>query len=160
MKALRDSLHHIDERVVQHFSQVGGSVLGDVSWYYRRTVDEDERIFVVLPGINRHPKENYTIQTNPSITVTPAHGVYGLTLQYVSRQYTPNTSRHNWPHVTTYIVIDNAIAVINQLIIFLVDKYSHQVEQVGNSYTVVSMSLPRYYSSPLKDLNQQPRTGT
>jgi hypothetical protein len=145
VKLVRDSFHHIDERINEHYSLFGGSVYGDVKWRYRPDKNSQEVLNLMLasahhitPEIqNRHMGQVELEEFKNKI------GVYDVQLIHVGKK----TRKEKINEVV--IKMDNAIGIIDDIILKLEYHYSETIIKAGDT-NVPSRSLPRVIGIRLK----------
>jgi hypothetical protein len=86
VKGLRDSLHHINERIEKHFTQVGKSILGDVLWRTRSVIGEREVLHLLFSGVHRKTNPSFHMGVVQPTELLHYTGLYDLRIQYVRKQ--------------------------------------------------------------------------
>ena len=128
IKSVRDSFQHIDERIDLHFSNIGGSVFGELFWRFRENIDERENLCCIVSGISRKAR-NTDVETGPELEQFSQNvGVYDLSLIYIKRD-----SRRSPNHSKVIVSIDEAIKHVNALISHLEDQYSRFYESLDKT---------------------------
>ncbi|TCC97188.1 hypothetical protein [Pedobacter hiemivivus] len=119
IRLVRNSFQHLDERIERHFSNVGGSVFGDLIWRYREEKNERESLNCLVSGVNRHKKHTELGMGPENPEFKDNIGVYDLWLLYIKKD-----------GAEVRISIDQAILKITALLDFLEDKYSRVYESL------------------------------
>jgi hypothetical protein len=130
IKNIRDSFQHIDERIGKYFSQVGGSVFGEIIWRSREKLDVREWVNYISTGISR-------IQVDPELPSAEKEfnknvGVYDLSILYVSRDF--QSKRHS----KVIVNLDVVVGEINNLIESLELHYSRLYEKLDKNKQTLS----------------------
>jgi len=135
IKALRDSLHHINERITRYFTEFGDSISGDIIWRSRDVIGEREISHFLFSGVHHGDMVVKIGEVQPERFLNNI-GVYDLRMQYVKRR--------NAQSVEEYIEVNihDAIEAVNKVIIKINDTYtSFLVTQEGKTITSIPPGL-------------------
>jgi len=124
VKQLRDSLHHIDERINKFYSTSTDPVLGQIMWRERTSIESVQENHVLCSGVQRVSGRDVSVDFGniDESTFMGRIGIYDLRIRYVKVQKDPITKVWN-SGVLTDVNLENAINQVNELIIFIHNKY-------------------------------------
>jgi len=155
IKMVRDSYHHIDERINEHYSKVGGSVYGDLKWRYRPDKDSQEVLNMMLAsahhiteqskGRNMGQVEKEEFKDNV--------GIYDVQLIHIGKK------KRNDSLNEIVINLDEAKSIIDEIILELEYYYSGTIIKAGDN-NIPARSLPqvigiRMKAQAFKDLKEK-----
>jgi hypothetical protein len=124
IKSLRDSLHHIDERIKRFYKISTEPVLGQIMWSSRDTIDNIEEYHMLYSGVQRVAGNDLTANfgnLDPT-TFIGRIGVYNLRIRYIAVQVDPATKART-PEKFVEVNLEQAISIVNRIIIFINKKY-------------------------------------
>ena len=132
IKGLRDSLHHIDERITKYFEKEGASILGDIKWRSRVSVNDREESHYLISGVRRlqDPILDFA-EVQPKIFLNRV-GIYDLRIKYVER-----LKNKELPFEMN---LEMVVHTVNDVIIFINRTYSRFLSDfLGKDFPEVIM---------------------
>ncbi|OGX87090.1 hypothetical protein [Hymenobacter glacialis] len=123
IKDLRDSLHHINERVNKYFAARGESIVGNIFWRYRKAPGITEELNCLMSGIRRINVGTIHMGQPQEERFLERLGNYDLRISYVRDPWNPVTKKRTGKIEEVEVNLENAIQVVNRLILFVHHKY-------------------------------------
>lgn len=145
VKDLRDSLHHIDQRVKTYFFDKGESILGDILWRYRQAPHLPEEVNLLCSGISRMPKDKYDLGNVEDARFLGRVGNYDLRIDYVRRPYYAMLKTYG-DEERVEVNLENAISVVNRIIVFINKKYSKYFNSIRTEEITSDTRFPMVLS--------------
>lgn len=136
VKNIRDSFHHVDERIEHYYNHTGGSIFGELLWRYRPDVNQQEDLKCLISGVSRRARHT-------ELSVYPEHpdfsssvGVYDIALMYIKKD-----GKKSSTHSKVVVNLDGAAHHINSLIDYLEERYT-------THYQALDLTSPLKGSGP------------
>lgn len=143
IKDIRDSFHHINERVEQHYNTIGGSVFGELIWRYRPDANQQEELKCLISGVSRRAR-HIELGTWPEhADFVSCTGIYDIALMHIKKD-----GRKSITHSKVIVNLDDAAKHINSLIEYLEQRYSNHYKSLdltspvkGSGPNIISLKL-------------------
>ncbi|HEX8656512.1 MAG TPA: hypothetical protein VF690_03210 [Hymenobacter sp.] len=152
VKELRDSLHHINERVNKYFAARGESIVGNIFWRYRKAPGITEELNCLFSGIRRIDVGTVHLGQPQEERFLERLGNYDLRISYVRDPYNPITKKRSGKIEEVEVNLENAIQVVNRLILVIHQKYIKVCEKALSApeSMMTAKMLPTIFTIRLK----------